>query len=96
VLLKYIHYTELMPAEPASPNAQAWETYRREAGRLLAEGHEGKWALLKDERIVGIFDTYDAARDVGSKQFLLQGYLIQQIRTSEPVYFRPRLTRCPI
>ena len=35
-----IHYTELPEDTPDSPLYQEWNTYRREVGRLLAEGHE--------------------------------------------------------
>jgi len=37
-----IHYTELPEDASESPIAREWNFYRREAGRLLAEGHEGK------------------------------------------------------
>jgi hypothetical protein len=85
-----IHYTELPPAQAGSPIAQEWETYRREVGRLLAEGHEGRTVLIKGDRIVGLFDTDDEARTAGANMFLLDSYLIQQVRTHEPLYFHLR------
>ena len=45
-----IHYTELPAAQPDSQLYHEWNFYRREAGRLLAEGHEGHWVLIKRVR----------------------------------------------
>src|SRR5207247_2194922 len=50
-----IPYTELPPAQPGNPLATEWELFRREVGRLLAEGHEGKTVLIKDDNIIGIY-----------------------------------------
>src|SRR5436190_17712346 len=50
-----IHYTQLAPAAPDSPLAAEWEVYRREVGRLIEEGQEGKWVLIKGEEIIGLF-----------------------------------------
>jgi hypothetical protein len=80
-----IHYTELAAAPPNSPLATEWETYRREVGRLIEAGHEGKWVLIKGEEIIGIFDTQEQALTVGSVRFLLQPKLIHRILTREPV-----------
>src|SRR5438105_1492409 len=41
-----IHYTQLPESPPGSPMAGEWDLYRREVGRLLAEGNEGKWILF--------------------------------------------------
>jgi hypothetical protein len=80
-----IHYTQLAPAAPDSPLATEWEFYRREVGRLIEEGHEGKWVLIKGEEIIGIFDSKEQALAVGSERFLLQSKLVHQVRTREPV-----------
>jgi hypothetical protein len=80
-----IHYTELPADAPGSPLAAEWDLYRREVGRLLAQGHEDKWVLIKGEEIIGIFDTWDAARDEGLKRYLLQPMLVKQVLTREPI-----------
>jgi hypothetical protein len=80
-----IHYTELRPAEPGEPGGQEWNTYLREVGRLLAEGHEGKWALIKGDDVIGLFDSREEARAEGLRRFLLQAQFIHQIRAYEPV-----------
>ena len=80
-----IHYTELPEASPDSALYQAWNTYRREVGRLLAEGQEGKYVLIKDDAVVGLFDTWDAAREAGLQHYLLSPFLVHQVQTREPV-----------
>ena len=52
-----IPFSQPPPAEPDSRIAEESETYRREVGRLLAEGHEGRFAVIKAGRVVGLFDT---------------------------------------
>src|SRR5712671_3923260 len=42
-----IHYTELPEDASEGRIAGEWNFYRREIGRLLAEGHEGRWVLIK-------------------------------------------------
>jgi len=90
-----VHYTELREAQPGEPLADERNTYRREVGRLLAEGQEGKFVLIKGTTIVGLFDTSEAARGVGLKQWLLQPFLVQQILTEEP-YLRMRGVNFPL
>jgi hypothetical protein len=82
-----IHYSQLPPAEPGSPNDVEWETYRREVGRLLAEGREGQVVLIKKDRIVGFFNTLDDAYAAGLAQFLLDGFFIQEVREYEPIHY---------
>lgn len=92
-----IPWTELPPGRPGSALYAEWETYRREVGRLLAEGLEGKFAVIKGEKIVGIYDTWDAARHAGLKLYLLEPHMVHPILAREPVIrgplslrFRPR------
>src|SRR5439155_15930691 len=80
-----IHYSELAPAPADSLFYTERELYRREVGRLIAEGHEGKWVLIKGEDIIGIFDTEDQALDVRAERFFRQPVLVQQILLQEPV-----------
>ena len=44
--------------------SQEWNFYRREVGRLLAEGQEGSWLLIKGDDIIGIWDTQEEAEAV--------------------------------
>lgn len=84
-----IHWSELPPAQPDSPLAAEWEAYRREVGRLLAEGQEGKFALIKGDEIIGIFDTWDEARRVGLSKYLMQPHTVRPILSREPVIRGP-------
>jgi hypothetical protein len=80
-----IHYTELGPMEPGLL-VEEWDTYRREVGRLLAEGYEGRFVLIKGQTIIGIYDSWNEARAVALSRFLDEVTLTQQILTWEPVY----------
>jgi hypothetical protein len=89
-----VHYTELPEAKEAEPLAQEWNTYRREIGRLLAENQEGRFILIKGQEIIGVYDTWAAARETGLHRFLLDPFLVQPIRTEEP-YLRIRGINLP-
>jgi hypothetical protein len=80
-----IHYTELPEDASEGSIAREWNLYRSEAGRLLGEGHEGKWVLVKGEAIIGIFGTEDEARAVALQKYLMQPCLIHQVRSREPL-----------
>jgi hypothetical protein len=80
-----IHYTELPDGPPNSPLRTEWDFYRRAVGRLLAEGHQGKWLLIKNEEIVGIWDTEAEANAVRVQRFPREPILMKQIRAREPI-----------
>jgi hypothetical protein len=81
---------------PDSPIAKEWDLFRRELPRLLAEGHEGRWALVKNEELIGIWHTYDEARTIGLERFGVVPMLVQEIRA----WYRPvragNWWRCPL
>jgi hypothetical protein len=80
-----IHYTQLPPPPAGSSFYTEREFYRREVGRLLAEGHEGKWVLIQGEELVGVFDMEDQALNVRAEHFAGQMVLVQQVLAREPV-----------
>jgi hypothetical protein len=80
-----LHYTQLPAASPESPLRREWETYRREVGRLLAEGHAGQHVLIKDEQILGIWNTHDEAMTAGYQRFHGQPFLVHQLQERERV-----------
>ena len=90
-----IHYSELPVAAPDSPLFVEWNTYRREVGRLLADGHEGCHILIKGEQILGLWKTRAEAMAVGYRLFLGQCFLVHQVQVRErllgPISVRP----CP-
>ena len=69
----------LWDLEDDNPLKMEWELFRRERPRLLAEGHEGRWVLIKGEELIGVFDNRDDARNVGLNRFGVVCMLIQQI-----------------
>jgi hypothetical protein len=77
--------TELPEGNADSPIAREWSLYRREVERLLAEGHENRWLLIKGDEIIGIWDTEEEARAVALQKYLMEPCLIQQVRRREPV-----------
>lgn len=79
-----IPYTELAPAKPGEVFSQEWNTYRREVGRLLAQGQEGQYLLIKGDMILGLFGTWEAAREAGLKRFLLEPFFVHPVRAEEP------------
>jgi hypothetical protein len=84
-----VHYSELPEANPESPLAAEWNTYRREVGRWLADGLEGRHVLIKGESVIGMYATDEEARAVGYHRYLLQPFFVHEIRTEEP-YLRIR------
>jgi hypothetical protein len=85
IQLPTIHYTQLPEDSSDGQLTKEWNFYRHVVGRLLAEGHEGKWVLIKGEEIVGIWNTMDEADSVRLEKFLMQSVLMKQILTNEPV-----------
>ncbi|MBY0527845.1 MAG: hypothetical protein K2R98_30895 [Gemmataceae bacterium] len=51
------------------PIKQEIATYLRELPRLLADGNEGKFALVKGDEVVSVWDTFDDACEAGYAQF---------------------------
>ncbi|VTU01594.1 unnamed protein product [Gemmataceae bacterium] len=84
-----IHWSELQEAPANSPIRVEWDFYRREAGRQLAEGHEGRWLLVKGEEIIGIWDSREEAFAAANKRYLMQPRLVKQILTHEPILRGP-------
>jgi hypothetical protein len=64
---------------PGSPIETEWNLFRRELPRLLAEGHEGRWVLIKGDEIIGLFDSRREAMSVGTIRFGLTPMLAEQI-----------------
>jgi hypothetical protein len=80
-----IPYTDLPQASPDSPLFEEWECYRREVGRLLAEGKEGQFVLIKGRQIVGLYATEREALQVGYPMFPCQAFLVHQVQQREPL-----------
>jgi hypothetical protein len=64
---------------------EEWITYRREAARLSAEGHAGKFVLITGDRGVSLHDAWDVARQAGLRLYLLEPFLAHEVRSEEAV-----------
>jgi hypothetical protein len=80
-----LSYTELPDAQPESPLYREWNFYRREVGRLLAQGHEKRFVLIKEESVIGIWSTREEAKAFALEKYLMQPCLIHQVCSREPI-----------
>ena len=64
-------------------------TYYRELPRLLAEGEAGRIVLIKGDRVVGVWDTFDDAYQAGVLLFGFGPFLAQPIDTRGPERLAP-------
>jgi hypothetical protein len=79
-----IPFTALPSDDSNEPLAQEWNVYRREIGRLLAEGHQGRFVLIRGEEIVGLYDDWSTARQAGWTRFGREPFFVHAIREVEP------------
>jgi hypothetical protein len=87
--------TELPEAKPDSPLYQEWNYYRSQVERLLADGHEGQFVLIKGKQIIGIWNSREEAKAVALNKYLMQPCLIHQVRRREPtVRMSARFWQC--
>jgi hypothetical protein len=75
---------ELREAQPGEVFSDEWNTYRREVERLLAEGHEGRYVLIKGAEVVGVFDTWEDAATAGRQSRPTTTFLVHPVRSAEP------------
>ncbi len=80
-----IYYTELTDPPSDSPLYTEWMTYRGELPKLLAEGHEGEFVLIKGTTISGLYCSHQEANAEGCRRFPFESFLIHHIQTQEPI-----------
>ena len=85
VVQSTIHHTELPEDNRGDASARDWNFYRQEVGRLLAEGQEGRWVLIKGAKIIGIWESRDEAAALALERYLNEAVLIHQIQENEPI-----------
>ncbi len=69
--------------------------YRREHQRLLAEGNEGKYVVIKGTVVAGIYDECEQALAAGYERFGIEPFLAKQILAVEkPLIFTHRIRPC--
>jgi hypothetical protein len=84
-----IHWSELPEDTTGNAHARNWNFYRREVGRLLAEGHEGRWVVVKGEQIIGIWDTQEEAFADLYRRYQNVQALVHQVLEREPLLRTP-------
>jgi hypothetical protein len=87
-----IPYSELPEMNDGGPLREEGNTYRREVARLLAEGHEGKFILIKGDQEVSLHNSWDAARQAGLRLYLMEPFLVHEVRSDEPILRLRRYT----
>jgi hypothetical protein len=65
--------------EKLSPLRTELETYYRELPRLLNEGEEGRYLVVKGTTVHGVWDTFRDARQHGGELFGMDSFLAQVI-----------------
>lgn len=80
-----IHWTELKEDTSGGRISKEWNFYLKQVGRLLADGHEGHWVLIKGDELIGVWNTEKEAQEVRTQKFLMQDVLLRQILEREPL-----------
>lgn len=68
------------------------QTYNSKRAELLVS--QGKYVLIRDEEIAGIYDTYEDALKIGYDKFGLKPFLVKRIEAIDTVCFSTRFTPC--
>ncbi|MBO0696766.1 MAG: hypothetical protein J2P46_00090 [Zavarzinella sp.] len=83
--------------EKLKPLEREIGTYYRELPRLIAEGQEGRYALIRDDELLSVWDTLDEAATAGHDKFGLDRFMTQKIRSRDfqdlAPYFRSEEAR---
>jgi hypothetical protein len=70
------------------------ETYEAKKNELLAES-AGRFVVIRERDIAGVWDTYEDALQAGYERFKLTPFLVKQITPIEPVLnFSRNVTLC--
>lgn len=69
--------------DPLKPLACEIATYFRELPRLIADGEDGRVALIKGDDIVSVWDTRHDALQAGFERFGQAGFAAQPIKFAD-------------
>ena len=71
------------------------ETFKAELPRLIAEA-QGKFALVREDKVEGVYDTFQDAVKAGYDKFGLTPFMVKQIVATERIqHFSRDLAQCP-
>jgi hypothetical protein len=75
-----------LPDPPAGePYAEEWKTFKREVYRLMWGGNKGRFALIKGDRVLSVWDTQDDAIQAGRERFGQKPIFVQEVQ----LYVKP-------
>ncbi|HEV3260531.1 MAG TPA: hypothetical protein VG013_26990 [Gemmataceae bacterium] len=75
-----------LPDSPAGePFAEEWKTFKREVYRLMCAGNKGRFALIKGDQVVSVWDTLRDAIQAGRDRFGQQPIFVQEVQ----LYVKP-------
>lgn len=78
--LPTIHHSQLWEDTSSGSLSTEWNYFRREIPRLLAEGHEGQWAGVVGEDVIGFWATREEADAACQERYPGRPVLIQSVR----------------
>jgi hypothetical protein len=81
-LMEIVAMSHTLP-ESLLPLEREIATYYRELPRLIAEGHEGRYALIRDDQLVQLCDTSAQADALGHEKFGFDRFMAQKIRAKD-------------
>ena len=58
----------------------------------LLKAHPGKFALVKNKTLIGIFDSPGEALAEGARRFGKDSFLVRRIQEKDPTIYLPALT----
>jgi hypothetical protein len=69
---------------PDLPNNQSGaaelKAFKREAPRLIAEGHKGRFALIKGDQVCSVWDTERDAIQAGRERFGQEPFTVEEVQ----------------
>jgi hypothetical protein len=65
---------------PGEPFADEWKTFKREIYRLICAGNKGRYALVKGDQVVSVWDTLTDATQAGQERFGNEAFFVQEIQ----------------
>ena len=77
------------------PFAEEWRTFKREVYRLMCAGNKGRFALVKGDLILSVWDTCDDAIQAGRERFAEEPFLVQEVQLYVKTIRSGYTCRCP-
>jgi len=78
--------TALPPGWETGPLAQELKTYLAHKAELLRQS-PGKYVLIKDTHIIGLFDHDEEAYNAGYRHYRLAPFLVKQVQEQDKIYY---------